>query len=101
VHLFAHPGRLAELRRFEGAAARIMARYGGSIERVIRPTAAPPGRALPDEVHLVWFPSRERFEAYRQDAELAGLAALRQAAIARTEVLIGEPGEPYPGGAGR
>jgi uncharacterized protein (DUF1330 family) len=96
AHLFVEPGRNAEFRRFEQAAARIMARHGGRIERVIRPIAAPAGQALPDEIHVVWFPSPERLEAYRQDPELAGLASLRKAAIARTEVILGEPGAPYP-----
>ena len=73
-----------------------MGRYGGRIERVVRPTAGAAGAPVPDEVHVVWFPGRERFEAYRRDAELAGLAGLRQAAIARTDVLLGDEGPPYP-----
>ena len=37
----------------------------------------------------------ERFEAYRNDADLAKLTSLREAAIARTSIIIGEEGEPY------
>jgi hypothetical protein len=37
----------------------------------------------------------EKFTAYRGDSELARLAPLRQIAIARTEVIIAEEGEPY------
>jgi hypothetical protein len=37
----------------------------------------------------------ERFEAYRKDDGLAKLASLRQSAIARTAIIIGEEGEPY------
>ena len=95
VSLYVHPGREADFRRFETAAARIMARHGGAIERVIRPVAAPGGPPAPHEIHVVTFPGREAFDAYRGDPELAGLAALRAAAIARTEVVQGEPGEPY------
>ena len=95
VYLYVHPGREADFRRFEREAARIMARHGGAIERVIRPLASPAGPPPPHEIHVVVFPRREAFAAYRADPELAGLAALRQAAIARTEVTEGEPGEPY------
>src|SRR5262245_59900536 len=93
--LFIHPGREVEFRQFEQEAARIMGKYGGRIERVIRPTASPSSDSLPYEIHIVSFPSIERFDAYREDTELAQLATLRQTAIARTELIIGEEGEPY------
>ena len=95
VSLFIHPGREGQFRQFETAAAHLMKKYGGHIERVIRPTTSPSTNMLPHEVHVVTFPSLERFEAYRADADLANLAALRQVAIARTEVIFGEEGEPY------
>jgi uncharacterized protein (DUF1330 family) len=95
ARLFIHPGREREFREFETAAARIMGRYGGRIERVIRPLSASPEGPQPHEIHLVSFPSQEHFEAYRADAELAGLAPLRQVAIARTELVIGIEGEGY------
>ena len=93
--LFIHPGREVEFHQFETKAASIMRKYQGDIERVIRPTSSPSSEALPYEIHIVTFPSLERFEAYRNDADLAQLASLRQAAIARTSILIGEEGEPY------
>ncbi len=95
VSLFIHSGRETEFSQFETEAARIMKRYGGQIERVIRPTASMPSGTVPHEIHLVSFPSTERFEAYRGDADLAQLASLRQAAIARTEIVFGEEGDPY------
>jgi hypothetical protein len=100
VELFVHPGRVAEFRRFETEAARIMRRHGGRIERVIRPTG--PGRrdALPHEIHLVAFASAAGLEAYRADPELQALAPLRESAIVRTEVTMGTDGEPYPGDSG-
>jgi uncharacterized protein (DUF1330 family) len=93
--LFIHPGREVEFRQFETEAARIMQKYGGRIERVIRPTTSGQSDSSPHEIHLVSFPSVERFEAYRRDAALATLAPLRQRAVARTEVIIGKEGEPY------
>jgi uncharacterized protein (DUF1330 family) len=95
VSLFIHPRQEAAFREFETTAARIMGRYGGQIERVIRPERVVPEGAVPHEVHLVSFPDEAAFAAYRADAELVGLAALRQAAIARTEIIFGVEGEPY------
>ena len=96
VELFVHPGRVAEFRRFETEAARIMRRRCGRIERVIRPTDPARGDALPHEIHLVSFPSAAGLEAYRTDPKLRALAPLRESAIARTEVTVGTDGEPYP-----
>jgi hypothetical protein len=93
--LFVHAGREAEFRQFETSAARIMWTYGGRIERVIRPTVTSPGSPVPYEIHLVSFPSLERFEQYRADPRLGALAALRETAIARTEITIGYAEEPY------
>jgi uncharacterized protein (DUF1330 family) len=95
LSLFIHPGRELEFRQFETEAARIMRKYGGRVERVIRPTVSGQLESSPHEVHIVSFPGLGQFEAYRGDTELAKLAPLRQAAIARTEVIIGEEGEPY------
>jgi uncharacterized protein (DUF1330 family) len=95
VHLFIHPGREVEFRQFETEAAQIMQKYGGRIERVIRPTVSVQSDPLPHEIHIVSFPSTERFEAYRGDSDLAKLTSLRQYAIARTEIVIGKEGEPY------
>ena len=72
-----------------------MGKYGGRIDRVIRPTVSGQPGSPPHEIHIVSFPSLGQFEAYRGDTELAKLAPLRQVAIARTEVVIGEEGESY------
>lgn len=96
VQLFIHPGRAAEFRRFETEAARIMRRHGGRIERVIRPTGPARDGAVPHEIHVVSFGSVAGLEAYRADPELKALGSLREAAIARTEVVVGTEGEPYP-----
>jgi uncharacterized protein (DUF1330 family) len=93
--LFIHPGREVEFHQFETAAARIMKRYGARIEHVIRPLATMQPTSAPYEIHIVSFPSMKRFEAYRADSDLAKLAPLRQSAVARTELVIGEAGEPY------
>lgn len=95
VSLVIHPGQEIAFRQFETQAARIMARHGGRIERVIRPTGGMPAGELPHEFHLVSFPSPDDFAAYRADPDLAALAPLRQAAIARTTIVVGAEGEAY------
>jgi uncharacterized protein (DUF1330 family) len=88
VSLTIHAGREAEFEQFEAAAARIMARYGGRIERRIRRVAsADPNQ--PDEVHLVTFPDAPSFERYRSDPELRGLAEFRTRAIRETAIWVG------------
>jgi hypothetical protein len=84
VSLFVHPGREAELHRFETEAARIMRRHAGRIDRVIRPTGPAPEGSRPHEIHVVTFESAAAFEAYRSDPELRALGPpLRESAIAR------------------
>jgi len=86
--LFVHPGREADFERFEAAAAAVMGRHGGRIERRIRIGArTDPGE--PDEVHVVTFPDEASFERYGRDPELGALSGLRAAAIRRTIVWRG------------
>lgn len=89
VQLFVHPGQETALRQFEQHAAQIMQKYGGRLEHVIHPIAWEQTVAAdcPYEIHLVRFPTLEQFEAYRHDPDLAQLLPLREAAIARTEIL--------------
>ena len=87
--------RLDDFRRFETAAARIMAHHGGCIERAVVLDAPPPGE--PDalrELHLVRFPDESAFAAYRADPALAALAELRTAVIA-TEIWPATDGPTY------
>lgn len=96
VYIFIQPGQEIRFRQFETEAVRIMCRYGGQVEKVIRPLVYVQAAPLPHEIHVISFPSIERYEAYRADTDLAELAPLRQSAIARTEITIGAEGEPYP-----
>ena len=98
--LYLHPGRGADFERFESAASRIMARYGGRIESRIRPAnegSASSAAMLspPDEVHVVRFPDADSFARYRADPELQALADLRAAAIRETVIWQGVDGPPF------
>ncbi len=96
VCLWIHPGRVAWFEAYEHKAARIMQRHGGAIQTVVRVSDASPSQnSQPFEVHVLRFPSLEAFHSYRADAELAELATERNAAISRTEVLLGETGPRY------
>jgi antibiotic biosynthesis monooxygenase (ABM) superfamily enzyme len=95
VQLFINADREAEFRQFEMEAARIMKNYGGQIEKVIRPIISEQKEALPQEIHIVSFPSLKDFEVYQEDSDLAKLTTLRQCAIARTEITIGKESKLY------
>jgi antibiotic biosynthesis monooxygenase (ABM) superfamily enzyme len=94
--LWIHRGREAEFEAYERKVSRIMARYGGAIERTIRtPRASDEGSDEPFEVHVLRFPSRDVYEAYRNDAERRSLDGERTRIIAKTDSLIGTPGPTY------
>lgn len=88
--LWIEEGRLDAFEAYERKAAGIMKRYGGAIERVVRAEAGRGDPEQPFEVHLIRFPSRAMFDAYRADPDLLALAPERSAAIARTRVVVGE-----------
>jgi uncharacterized protein (DUF1330 family) len=95
VQLFIQTNQEAKFQQYEQEAAQIMQKYQGQIEKVIRPISTEQCQEQPDEVHIVWFPSLGQFELYRQDPDLVKLAELRQSAISRTEIIIGQESNPY------
>ena len=94
VSLWIRVGAVAEFEAYERKAARIMQKYGGAIEKVIR-TEQESSPEIPFEVHLVSFPGQEKFAAYRTDPELLSLAADRESAILKTVVIPGVAGPAY------
>jgi antibiotic biosynthesis monooxygenase (ABM) superfamily enzyme len=86
--LYLYPGREAEFAQFEAAAADIMQRYGGTIERRIG-VAPSSGENLPYEVHILSFPDERSFQAYRTDPDLQVLSDLRALAIRETVLWFG------------
>jgi uncharacterized protein (DUF1330 family) len=89
AQLWIAPGRSEEFERFEAAASEVMARHGGMIERRIA-LGSEAAAGSPDEVHVVTFPSRLAYEAYREDPAIAALAELRARSIVRTVIWEGE-----------
>jgi antibiotic biosynthesis monooxygenase (ABM) superfamily enzyme len=96
VRLWIHRGLEAEFEAYERKASRIMARYGGVIERAIRTSrASDDGSDEPFEVHVVKFPSRDLYEAYRDDVERRSLSGERAGIITNTDILMGTPAPTY------
>ena len=96
VRLWIHKGLETEFEAYERKVSRIMARYGGVIERAIRTSkASDDGSDEPFEVHLLKFPSRDRYDAFRDDAERRSLGGERAGIITNTDVLVGTPGPTY------
>jgi glyoxylase I family protein len=78
-----------EFRRFEREAARVMARYGGAIERQVTIPDDPGGDRF-REVHIVTFPDDQAWATYRSDPEMLALRPLREACVVETEILVGQ-----------
>jgi len=96
VRLWIHRGLETEFEAYERKVSRIMARYGGVIERAIRSSkASHDGSDEPFEVHVLTFPSRDLYDAYRNDAERRSLSGERAGIITNTDSLVGTPGPTY------
>jgi antibiotic biosynthesis monooxygenase (ABM) superfamily enzyme len=95
VRLWIHKGREAEFEAYESKASRIMARYGGVIERAIRSSETSQGSDEPFEVHVIRFPSRDLYGAYLDDAERRSLSGERAGIITKSDSLVGAPGPAY------
>jgi antibiotic biosynthesis monooxygenase (ABM) superfamily enzyme len=96
VRLWIHKGRETEFEAYESKVSRIIARYGGVIERAIRTTgASDQGSDEPFEVHVLKFPSRELYDAYLDDAERRSLSGERAGIITNSDILVGTPGPAY------
>jgi len=85
-----------DFRAFERAAARVMAAYGGAIERAIV-VPPEPGVDTFREVHIVTFPDAEAFAAYRADPRMAEVRHLRESSVVNTVLMEGEHGPDYMG----
>jgi uncharacterized protein (DUF1330 family) len=82
-----------EFHQYETAAASLMAAHGGRIERVIEVIPESPDTFR--EIHIVRFPDRTAFEAYRLDPRLPALASLRSSSIVSTQIVQGRDGPSY------
>jgi uncharacterized protein (DUF1330 family) len=89
VSLWLKTADVAAFEAFERAAALVMAKHGGRIDRVVRRTDTDAGDG-PFEVHVVSFPDWSAFDSYRSDPAFKALLPQRERLIARTEIWRGE-----------
>lgn len=89
VRLWIHRGLDAEFEAYERKVSRIMARYGGVIERAIRTSRASDRSDEPFEVHVLKFPSQDLYDAYTKDAERRSLSGERAGIITNSDILVG------------
>jgi antibiotic biosynthesis monooxygenase (ABM) superfamily enzyme len=86
----------AEFEAYERKVSRVMACYGGVIERAIRTSrASNDGSEEPFEVHLLSFPTRELYDAYQNDPERRSLSGERGKIIIKTDAFVGTAGPTY------
>lgn len=78
--------------RFESLAIKVMAKYGGVLISAFE-TQRQANTGV--EIHLLSFPSREAFEQYKVDGELAALRKLREVAISATTLTLSETPKDY------
>lgn len=96
VRLWIHEGLEAKFEAYERKVSRVMARYGGIIERAIRTTrASNTSSDEPFEVHLLRFPTRELYDAYQDDPERRSLSGERGRIIIKTDAFVGTLGPTY------
>jgi antibiotic biosynthesis monooxygenase (ABM) superfamily enzyme len=93
VRLWIHRGLEAEFEAYERKVSRIMARYGGVIERAIRTSDDVSDK--PFEVHVLTFPSRDLYNAYQDDAERRSLSGERAGIITNVDIFVGTPVPTY------
>jgi uncharacterized protein (DUF1330 family) len=84
VLLWPHPGRADELVAYEDRVLPLVAEHGGRVRERARSDGTDDA---PLEVHIIEFPSERALDDYLADERRAALAAERDRAIARTQVL--------------
>jgi uncharacterized protein (DUF1330 family) len=64
--------------------------FGGELVAAFKPANPDNTPDIPDEIHLLRFPSHTAFDAYRNSPETAALAPKRTAAICKTVIFLSE-----------
>ena len=79
-----------EIGEFEREAMPIAREHGAKLVSAFRPEPGGGSASMPDEVHVLRFPSRAALAAYRDDERIARLRGLRQRVIARSDVFVAQ-----------
>jgi uncharacterized protein (DUF1330 family) len=89
VLLYLKDGKQDQFYEYERKVKPIIESYGGQFEKVIKPTQILGDMPMPDEIHLLSFPSEESFQSYRADPNLPEIAQLRAGAVEKTIIISG------------
>ena len=84
--LYASKNGIEGLRAFESKVIPILREHGGRLISASSYAERKEGEA--DEIHVIQFPSHDAFEAYKQDARVIELRALKDEMISKTEVHV-------------
>ena len=84
VLLWAHPGAQAALTAYEDQVLRLVPDHGG---RVLQRGRGGGADGQPAEIQFLDFPSQAALDAYLGDPGRTALAADRDRAVARTEII--------------
>jgi uncharacterized protein (DUF1330 family) len=92
VLLWAHPGAEAALATYEDRVLRLVPDHGGRVVLRARDSGVLRGSGTgtggqPVEIQLIEFPAAAALDAYMSDPRRTALAADRDRAVARTEVI--------------
>ena len=89
--LYAGEHGVSALRAYESKAIPILREHGGQLLSAFTPAPSSNQEqvsAMPDEVHVIEFPSAEQFERYCADSRVAALRNERAEAIANSVVFV-------------
>jgi len=89
VLLYLKDGKQEQFYDYERRVKPVIESYGGQFEKVIKPTHVVGDIPMPDEIHLLSFPSEQSFQSYRDDPALPEIAALRAEAVEQTIIISG------------
>jgi uncharacterized protein (DUF1330 family) len=94
VLLWAHPGAEAALATYEDRVLRLVPDHGGRVVLRARNSGVPRARGTgtgtggqPVEIQLIEFPAAAALDAYMSDPRRTAMAADRDRAVARTEII--------------
>ena len=88
AHLYAYPGKEAELREFETHALGIARKHGGELMCAFAPECAVTFGETPTEVHVLRFADQTTFENFKGDPEHAAISDWRATVIRKTVVFV-------------
>ena len=90
ARLYIVPGMRPQFRDYERSALAILRRHGGELLCAFTPEVSAESDPVPDEIHVIRFADRARFEAFRADSAHQALSGLRAQCIRKTTLYLSE-----------